>query len=136
MEGAYRPERRQSPRTSVLRPARVRLNDWSRLAVEVIDVSRDGFSARSDALPRVGNYVTLEVPGIGRVEARVVWCDEEKFGARFIRPIQMSLCGWAGEGLPIDPEGVAPEIAEVAKLLASRAAAAAAATGQSEEQSP
>jgi hypothetical protein len=119
----FQHERRQAPRTAIDRPARLRLNEWSRLLVEVTNISRDGFSATADALPRAGAYVTLEVPGIGRVEARVVWCEERRFGARFIRPLDLRLCGWlAHEPLALPAEA---EIKEVAALLASRAAAVA-----------
>lgn len=116
----FHPERRNSPRVSVSGTARVRLNEWSRLSVDVATISRDGFSARADALPRPGSYVALEVPGIGRVEARVVWREDDQFGAAFVRPIDTRLCGWVDPALPA-PEGAVPEISEVAKLLASRA---------------
>lgn len=112
-------ERRQSPRRVVGHAAKLHLNGWSRLVVEVSNLSRGGFSARADALPRTDSYVTLEIPGIGRVEARVVWRGEERFGAKFVRPIDVRLSEWTREPSPASrfPE----EVEEVARLLASRA---------------
>lgn len=129
----FRHERRQSPRTAVLRPARLSINEWSRISVDVGNISRDGFNAKTDVQPLVGTYVTLGVPGIGRVEARVVWRDGDGFGAKFARPLDLSHCAWTNESLiPVD-EPAADEVAEVARLLASRVVAPAKPRKQQQE---
>lgn len=119
---AFRHDRRQSPRTELSRSARLRLNEWSRLTIEVANISRDGFNAQADILPKSDAYVTLEVPGIGWVEARVMWLSSDGFGAKFLRPIDLNLCAWTVDN-PVEIDGpAADEIAQVARLLASRVA--------------
>ncbi|HEY0012179.1 MAG TPA: hypothetical protein VGB79_04925 [Allosphingosinicella sp.] len=52
-------------------------------AVQVIDVSRRGFSARSRNAVRIGSDINVILPGIGAAKAQVRWAFCGAFGARF-----------------------------------------------------
>ena len=52
-------------------------------AVQVIDVSRRGFSARSRNVVRIGSEINVILPGIGAAKAQVRWAFCGVFGARF-----------------------------------------------------
>ena len=52
-------------------------------AVQVTDVSRRGFSARSRTAVRIGSAINVILPGIGAVKAQIRWAFCGVFGARF-----------------------------------------------------
>lgn len=104
---------RRAQRLSLDEAARLRPNDWSSLEVRMIDISESGFRASCDARLQRGGLVTLEVQGIGSVEAQVEWQRDDTFGARFIDPIDIGKCSWS----PTERESV------LAQLLIDRAAA-------------
>jgi hypothetical protein len=60
----------------------------------MLDVSELGFRARCDARLRTGATVSLDVPGLGMVEAQVEWQRRDEFGARFYRLLDLSACCW------------------------------------------
>ena len=98
-------ERRGRPRHRIASAARLRPNDWSAAEVDMLDISENGFRAAGELLLRSGGYVSLQVPGIGWVEAQIVWQHLGQFGARFVLPIDLAHCGWterAGPTLPND----------------------------------
>lgn len=94
-EGQFRVERREKPRLKLSSTARLRPNHWSAAEIDMVDFSSDGFRAAGELLLRIGNYVSLEVPGIGWVEARIVWQQHGEFGARFVTPVNPDHCAWA-----------------------------------------
>lgn len=79
----------------------------------MIDLSESGFRASCEARLQRGGLVTLDVQGIGSVEAQVEWQRGDMFGARFIDPIDIEKCTWT----PTERESV------LAQLLIDRAAA-------------
>ena len=87
-------ERRKVERIAIEKPARLRPNDWSRVNVSVLDVSTEGFRAAGDIKLRPGGYLSLEVPGIGIVDAKVIWQQCREFGAQFLRPLPLDHCAW------------------------------------------
>jgi hypothetical protein len=60
----------------------------------MVDLSSLGFRARCEARLRPGGCVSLDIPGVGTVEAQVEWQRGEHFGARFLQPIRMDGCRW------------------------------------------
>jgi PilZ domain len=104
---------RKANRTVVDEPARLHPNEWSSLEVRLLDCSQDGFRVECEARVRIGDLVTLDVPGIGPSRAQVSWCRERELGARFLDPI------------PFDRASVKPADSEtvLARLLIQRAAA-------------
>ena len=104
---------RRAQRVSLDEATRLRPNDWSSLEVRMIDLSESGFRARCEARLQRGGLVSLDVQGVGTVEAQVEWQRGDMFGARFIDPIDIEKCTWT----PTERESV------LAQLLIDRAAA-------------
>jgi hypothetical protein len=110
-EGLRRAERRPLDEAARLRP-----NSWSSLEIRVLDLSELGFRGACEAKLQRGGCVTLEVPGIGPVDAQVEWQRKEEFGARFILPVDLGAVGWS----------LSQRRETLAQLLVQRAAAASA----------
>jgi hypothetical protein len=102
----------------------MRPNDWSSVEVGMLDLSEDGFRARCEIRLRAGSGVSIEVPGVGSVEAQVEWQRGGEFGARFYQPIDLSACAWT-----LDERHNA-----LAHLLVARAGAKAANRSAAEAQ--
>src|SRR4051812_40860467 len=94
-------DRRKTERIRIERPARLRPNDWSRVSVDIVDLSSAGFRALGDLQLRTGTYLALEVPGIGNVDAKVVWQQSRAFGAQFLRPLPLDHCAWTNPQVEI-----------------------------------
>jgi hypothetical protein len=85
---------RRSERLSVDAETRLRPNSWSSLQVKMLDLSASGFRAECEARVKPGGSVSLDVPGIGAVDAQVEWQRGGQFGARFFAPIELNSCQW------------------------------------------
>ena len=75
------------------------LNPHNLYAVEikVENLSSAGFMAECAESVRIGSYVTLDVPGIGPVQAQVRWQIGAKMGGMFLDPISLARCEWIAE---------------------------------------
>jgi hypothetical protein len=104
---------RRAERLAVDANARMKPNDWSSLEIRILDVSALGFRAQCEARLQPGGSVTVEVGGIGSVEAQVEWQRGQQFGARFFQPIDVERCEWR----------LAAGQATLAQLLVQRAGA-------------
>jgi hypothetical protein len=120
MSTGFEIERRKAPRRDLGRPARLKPNDWSSIEVEVVNFSTDGFRARCEAVLRIGSYVSIQIPGIGSVQAKIVWNKAGEFGAKFVQPIDPRYCGWFGAEAPGAAAEEAEALESVAALLAKR----------------
>jgi hypothetical protein len=118
-DGARRAERRPLSASTRLRP-----NAWSSVEIAMLDLSEFGFRAGCEATLRVGSTVSLDVPGLGVVEAQVEWQRGGEFGARFYRAIDLEVCGWTLE----------ERHHALAQLLVARAGANAAGRSAAEAQ--
>jgi hypothetical protein len=85
---------RRSERLPLDAETRLRPNSWSSLQVKMLDLSASGFRAECEAKVKPGGSVSLDVPGIGSVEAQVEWQRGGQFGARFFEPIELKSCQW------------------------------------------
>jgi hypothetical protein len=90
--GARGPERR-----TLREAARLRPNSWSSMEVTVLDLSELGFRASCEARLPPGSGVSLDISGIGPVEAQIAWQRGGELGARFYQPINLQRCTWALE---------------------------------------
>lgn len=74
----------------------VSLNPDKLYAVEikVRNVSSAGFMAECAEPVRIGSYVSLDIPGIGPVQAQVRWQIGAKMGGMFLDPISLAQCEW------------------------------------------
>jgi len=76
--------------------------DLYHVEVRVQNVSAAGFMAECAAPVRIGSYVSLDIPGIGSVEAQVRWQIGHKMGGMFLDPISLGRCEWAAEKTTAD----------------------------------
>jgi hypothetical protein len=67
-----------------------------RYAIEILirDLSTRGFMAECDEWVEIGSKVSLDVPGIGSVEAQVRWQIGNRMGGMFLDPISLERCEW------------------------------------------
>jgi len=115
---------RRSKRLPVDAETRLRPNSWSSLQIKMLDLSASGFRAECEARVKPGGSVSLDVPGIGSVDAQVEWQRDGQFGARFFAPIELKSCQWTF------PE----RHHTLARLLVERAAAKRAGRRSAESQ--
>lgn len=85
---------RRSERTPLETSARLRHPQWYNIEVTLCDVSQCGFMAECAEPLQIGSYVSLDVPGIGPVNAQVRWQIGRKMGGMFLDPISLTRCEW------------------------------------------
>ena len=86
---------RRSARTRVETSAKlVHQPTWYAVEVDVRDVSKCGFMAECAEPIGIGSLVTLDVPGIGAVDAQVRWQIGGRMGGMFLDPISLNRCEW------------------------------------------
>jgi len=71
--------------------------DSGRIAVTVHNMSSAGFMAECAEPVRIGAYVSLDIPGIGTVEAQVRWQIGRRMGGMFLDPITLARCEWTAD---------------------------------------
>jgi len=99
------PEQDQTPGFMPRRTGRVVVDGTASLTphdrynveVKVQNVSSAGFMAECAEPVRIGSYVSLEVPGIGPVEAQVRWQIGRRMGGMFLDPITLARCEWTAD---------------------------------------
>jgi hypothetical protein len=74
--------------------ARLSPHDLYNVEVKVRNVSAAGFMAECAAPVRIGSYVSLDIPGIGPVQAQVRWQIGIRMGGMFLDPISLARCEW------------------------------------------
>ena len=62
--------------------------------IKVRNVSSAGFMAECAEPVRIGSYVSLDIPGIGPVQAQVRWQIGARMGGMFLDPISLGQCEW------------------------------------------
>jgi hypothetical protein len=102
---------RRSERINVDEKARLRPNSWSSLEVRLVDLSEAGFRAECEATILCGSPISIDLPGIGPVDAQVTWRRSGEIGAQFTVPIDLADC----TARPVSSETV------LARLLVQRA---------------
>ena len=88
---------RRALRVSIGGTASLTPDDRYKVEVKVQNVSSAGFMAECAEPVRIGSYVSLDIPGIGPVEAQVRWQIGLKMGGMFLDPISLSRCEWTAE---------------------------------------
>jgi hypothetical protein len=85
-------ENRKAKRVEVALPSRVRHSGTAVAPVHIRNLSFYGFRA-DGALPlKHGDYVSVDLPNLGLVRARIAWCKEDRFGAVFPTAIDVRKC--------------------------------------------
>lgn len=85
---------RRSPRIDVESGTVLRHNVWYSVEVNILNVSQCGFMAECAEAVTIGSYVSLDVPGIGPVNAQVRWQIGARMGGMFLDPISLNRCEW------------------------------------------
>ena len=101
-------KQRSAPRTRVNGSTQLSHagGSWYKVEVRIRDVSTSGFMAECHEPVRIGSHVSLEVPGVGAVDAQVRWQLGGKMGGMFLDPISLARCEWVAEPAEA-PEGEA-----------------------------
>lgn len=81
------PDRRRCPRDQVHWTTTVRATTVPEVEVLVLDISPMGFSAGCHREFGDGEWIQVELPVVGDLDAGVVWCIAGHFGASFAEPI-------------------------------------------------
>lgn len=92
MDAVTQSKLRKAKRVEVAIPASMLRAAGERQQVELRDLSFYGLRAQAEILPSRGEYVKLELPGIGTVRARVSWAREGFFGAAFATAVDVRKC--------------------------------------------
>ncbi|MBV9929773.1 MAG: PilZ domain-containing protein [Alphaproteobacteria bacterium] len=95
---------RRTHRTPVSGTSALR-HQFYTVKVRIRDVSTEGFMAECHEPIRIGSYVSLDVPGIGVVNAQVRWQLGVKMGGQFVDPISLARCEWTAT--PVAPSEAA-----------------------------
>ena len=85
---------RRGERLPIEEQTRLNRGNWYEIEVRVRDVSASGFMAECDESVEIGSTVSLDVPGIGAVEAQVRWQIGSRMGGMFRDPISLTQCEW------------------------------------------
>jgi hypothetical protein len=72
----------------------LRGGDISTVEAEIRDISALGLKGACSETLAIGSLITLDIPGIGAVEAEVKWQLSGRFGALFLEPIDLTKCEW------------------------------------------
>jgi hypothetical protein len=66
-----------------------RLREWGArmIDIEVMNLSTDGFMARTPVALEPGGYAWLKLPGLEPQNSRIVWIEEDKAGFEFVSPL-------------------------------------------------
>ncbi len=92
---------RRSERHPVASDTTLRHQNWYSVEVMIRDVSQRGFMAECAEPVRIGSFVSLDVPGVGSVQAQVRWQVGRRMGGMFRDPISLNRCEWTA--VPADP---------------------------------
>jgi hypothetical protein len=88
---------RRSRRVNLHEVTSLRSTDQRVLEVRVCDLSTSGFMAECLRPVLIGSYVSLDLPGIGPVNAQVRWQVGGRMGGKFLDPISLVRCDWTSE---------------------------------------
>jgi hypothetical protein len=85
-------ENRRAKRVDVAMPSRIRHSGSLVAPVQIRNLSFYGFRADGSIPLKHGDYVSVDLPNLGLVRARIAWCKEDRFGAVFPTAIDVRKC--------------------------------------------
>lgn len=83
---------RKARRVAVSIASRLRYSGDQLAEIEIKDLSFYGFSASGTVPVDRGSYVSVDLPAIGLVRARIAWIRGEMFGAVFPTAVDVRKC--------------------------------------------
>ena len=85
-------QKRRAKRVEVAIPSRIRHSDFRVGHVMIRDLSFWGFQAEAELELKEGEFVSVDLPNLGLVRARVAWSRGGKFAASFLAPVDVRKC--------------------------------------------
>jgi hypothetical protein len=85
--GAPARKGRRTERVAIALGAGLRQRGAAGVAVQITDLSTDGFRVTTHLELQVGTDVWLRLPGLEASHARVAWAEGQSVGCAFIRPL-------------------------------------------------
>lgn len=82
---------RRHGRLQALGLAQPCVGDWQCDPVDLLEISPGGFRALASSCPAEGETITIALPALGPITARVKWVDGSVFGAEFSGPADLRL---------------------------------------------
>ena len=96
MKKPIRFDPRERPRCPLRASAFLSAADRS-VEVSLFDLSGQGFGGTGLSDARMGALISLQLPEIGLVPARIMWTRGDRFGAHFLRPVDLGRCRWTAD---------------------------------------
>lgn len=81
--------KRTSRRVDVNARSRLRHGDFRQTEVQLANLSFGGFCAICDLPLEPGDFVSIDLPDIGLVRAKVAWCRDGRMGGTFFSPVDI-----------------------------------------------
>lgn len=94
-DAVFRP--RRSRRVELQEMTNLRSTDQRAVEIRVCDLSTSGFMAECMRPVLIGSYVSLDLPGIGPVNAQIRWQVGGRMGGKFLDPISLLRCDWTSD---------------------------------------
>jgi hypothetical protein len=85
-------QRRSAKRRHFSLKTSVRHGPFEQAPITLEDLSFTGFAGLCDAPVRVGGFVSIALPPIGLVRAKVVWVRDDRIGAEFLNAVDVRRC--------------------------------------------
>ncbi len=84
--------KRSARRVDVESHSRLRHGNFRLSEVQLTNLSFGGFCATCEVELEPGDYVSIDLPDIGLVRAKVVWCHGGRLGGTFSAPVDIRRC--------------------------------------------
>jgi hypothetical protein len=81
--------KRSARRVEVETRSRLRHGDFRQTEVQLANLSFGGFCARCQVALEPGDFVSVDLPDIGLVRAKVAWCHDGRMGGAFFSPVDI-----------------------------------------------
>jgi hypothetical protein len=92
MNTTWQRQRRNAKRQSLAIDTTMRHGPFQQSRIRIDDLSFTGFSGSCAAGVLAGSFVSLALPGIGLVRAKVIWARGGKVGGKFLKPVDVRRC--------------------------------------------
>jgi hypothetical protein len=85
-------KRRSAKRRDFSLKTSVRHGPFERAAITLEDLSFTGFAGTCAVPIKIGRFVSIALPPIGLVRAKIVWVREDRIGGEFLSPVDVRRC--------------------------------------------
>lgn len=88
----FEDDKRSGKRFDVSIPSRMRHGGFEQARVMICNLSFRGFRAECQESLNPGDFVSIDLPAIGLVRARIAWRQENCVGGVFLKPTDIRRC--------------------------------------------